>query len=149
MPNRVPLIKPKFSLHLSVLGLISLFAVLAALSVGLESVHAQSTAPTISTVAITSSPGTNNTYATGDIITVSLTFSEAVTVTGTPYVTINIGGQSRNAAYTGGEPPRDRSCSATQSSRARGTPTGCRWVQTAWRSAAGPSRLPTTPPTPP
>ena len=104
MPNRVPLIKPKFSLHLSVLGLISLFAVLAALSVGLESVHAQSTAPTISTVAITSSPGTNNTYATGDIITVSLTFSEAVTVTGTPYVTINIGGQSRNAAYTGGGP---------------------------------------------
>ena len=59
--------------------------------------HAQS----ISTVAITSSPGTNNTYATGDIITVSVTFSEAVTVTGTPYVTLDIGGQSRNAAYTG------------------------------------------------
>ena len=102
MPNRVPLIKPKSLLHLSVLGLIALFAVLAALSVGLENVHAQSTAPTISTVAITSSPGTNNTYATGDTITVSVTFSEAVTVTGTPYVTINIGGQrSRNAAYTG------------------------------------------------
>ena len=31
----------------------------------------------------------------------SVTFSEAVTVTGTPYVTLNIGGRSRNAAYTG------------------------------------------------
>ena len=73
-----------------------------ALLLGLVSVaHAQSTAPTISTVAITSNPGTNNTYATGNTITVSVTFSEAVTVTGTPYVTINIGGQSRNAAYTG------------------------------------------------
>ena len=101
MPNRVPLIKPKSLLHLSVLGLVALFAVLAALSVGPESVHAQATTPMVSTVAITSSPGTDNTYATGDIITVSLTFSEAVTVTGTPYVTINIGGQSRNATYTG------------------------------------------------
>ena len=104
MPNRVPLIKPKSLLHLSVLGLIALFAVLAALSVGVENVHAQSTAPTISTVAITSNPGTDNTYATGDTITVSLTFSEAVivdTTGGTPYVTLNIGGRSRNAAYTG------------------------------------------------
>ena len=73
-----------------------------ALLLGLVSVaHAQSTAPTISTVAVTSSPGTNNTYATGNTITVSVTFSEAVTVTGTPYVTLNIGGRSRNAAYTG------------------------------------------------
>ena len=63
--------------------------------------HAQSTAPTISTVAITSNPGTNNTYATGDIIMVSVTFSEAVTVTGTPYVTLDIDSGSRNAAYTG------------------------------------------------
>ena len=52
-----------------------------ALFLGLVSVaHAQATTPTVTTVAITSSPGTDNTYATGDIITVSLTFSEAVTV---------------------------------------------------------------------
>ena len=94
MPNRVPLIKRKSTLHLSALGLIALYTVLAALSVGLESVHAQGTAPTISTVAITSNPGSDNTYATGDIITVSLTFSEAVTVDttgGTPLVRLEHG----------------------------------------------------------
>ena len=63
--------------------------------------HAQSTAPTVSSVAITSSPDGNNTYATGDTITVSLTFSEAVTVTGTPHVVVDIGGQPRNFKYSG------------------------------------------------
>ena len=54
---------------------------MAALLTTVFAAHAQTpTAPTVSTVAITSSPGTDNTYATGDIITVSLTFSEAVTV---------------------------------------------------------------------
>ena len=61
---------------------------------------AQATTPTVATVAITSSPGTDNTYALGDTITVSLTFSEAVAVTGSPYVTLDIGGQPRNAAYS-------------------------------------------------
>ena len=106
MPNRVPLIKPKSPLHLSVFGLIALVAVLAALSVGLENVHAQTppTAPTVSSIAITSSPGSDNTYATGDIITVSLTFSEAVTVNttgGTPDVQLNIGGSRAFANYSG------------------------------------------------
>ena len=49
-----------------------------ALFLGLTSVtYAQGTAPTVSTVAITSNPGTDNTYATGDTITATLTFSEA------------------------------------------------------------------------
>ena len=61
-------------------------------------VHA---AATVSTVAITSNPGTDNNYATGDTITVSLTFSEAVTVAGTPYVVLDIGEQPRHAAYSG------------------------------------------------
>ena len=61
-------------------------------------VHAEAT---VSTVAITSNPGTDNNYATGDTITVTLTFSEAVTVTGTPYVVLDIGGQPRHAAYSG------------------------------------------------
>ena len=63
--------------------------------------HAQATTPTVSSVAITSSPGMDNTYATGDTITVSLTFSEAVTVTGTPHVVVDIGGQPRNFKYSG------------------------------------------------
>ena len=61
-------------------------------------VHA---AATVSTVAITSNPGTDNNYATGDTITVALTFSEAVTVAGTPYVVLDIGEQPRHAAYSG------------------------------------------------
>ena len=73
-----------------------------ALFLGLVSVvHAQTTTPTVSTVAITSNPGSDNTYAVGDAITVSVTFSEAVTVTGTPRVTLDIGGQPRYAKYTG------------------------------------------------
>ena len=63
--------------------------------------HAQASTPTVSTAAITSSPGADNTYATGDTITVSLTFSEAVTVTGTPHVVVDIGGQPRNFKYSG------------------------------------------------
>ena len=112
MPNRVPLIKPKSLLPLFVLALIALFAVLAALSVGVESVHAQATTPTVSTVAITSSPGSDNTYATGDTITVSLTFSEAVivdTTGGTPDVRLTIGGYFKYANYSG-----DGSSSAVQ-----------------------------------
>ena len=61
-------------------------------------VHAEAT---VSTVAITSNPGTDNNYATGDTITVALTFSEAVTVAGTPYVVLDIGEQPRHAAYSG------------------------------------------------
>ena len=62
-------------------------------------VHAEAT---VSTVAITSNPGTDNNYATGDTITVSLTFSEAVTVTGTPYVVLaDVEHDVRRAAYSG------------------------------------------------
>ena len=80
-----------------------LMAIAAALVVLLASVsvaHAQATTATVTAVAITSGPGTDNTYALGDTITVSLTFSEAVAVTGSPYVTLDIGGQPRNAAYS-------------------------------------------------
>ena len=81
-----------------ILAIIALFLSVTTVS------HAQSTAPTVSTVAITSSPGTDNTYTTGDTITVGLTFSEAVTVdttNGTPRITLDIGGQPRYAAYSG------------------------------------------------
>ena len=55
-------------------------------------------------MAITSSPGTDDTYGTYDTITVTLTFSEAVsgdTTDGTPRITLHIGGQPRYAAYSG------------------------------------------------
>ena len=63
--------------------------------------QAQSTTPTFSAVAITSDPGTDDTHATGDTITVNVTFSEAVTVAGTPRITLDIGGQPRYAGYSG------------------------------------------------
>ena len=83
--------------------LLPLLAIMALL--GLVSVaHAQSMDPTVSTIAITSDPGTDNTYATGETITVGVTFSEAVTVNttnGTPRITLDIGEQPRYAGYTG------------------------------------------------
>ena len=85
--------------------LLLILAVMALFAVSANVANAQSpTTPTISTVAITSNPGSDNTYATGDIITVSLTFSEAVTVDttdGTPRVWLNIGVYSRYASYSG------------------------------------------------
>ena len=60
------------------------------------------TTPTVSTIAVTSNPGTDNTYATGNKIEVTVTFSEAVTVSttdGTPRLAIDIGGQPRNILY--------------------------------------------------
>jgi Ca2+-binding RTX toxin-like protein len=60
------------------------------------------TPPTISAVAITSNAGADNTYATGDVIQVTVTFSEAVTVTGAPQLTLTVGGASCTANYTSG-----------------------------------------------
>ena len=76
-------------------------AVMLALLVSAGVAYAQATTPTVSSVAVTSSPGADNTYATGDTITASVTFSEAVTVTGTPYVVVDVGGQPRNFKYSG------------------------------------------------
>ena len=66
-------------------------------------------APTVSSIAITSDPGDDDTYGTGDEIEVTVTFSENVTVpdvqrTGLPGVRkpqleLNIGGQAKTAAF--------------------------------------------------
>ncbi len=62
--------------------------------------------PTVSSVAITSATGaTNNTLNAGDVVTATATFSEAVTVVtsgGTPYLNLNIGGTTVQAAYASG-----------------------------------------------
>ena len=57
--------------------------------------------PRVTGTAITSDPGTDGAYTTLDVITVSLTFGEAVTVTGAPTVTLDIGGTERTADYAG------------------------------------------------
>ena len=60
------------------------------------------TPPTVSNLAITSDPGSDRTYAAGDEIQVTVTFSETVVVTGTPRLQIELGGGSRTADYQGG-----------------------------------------------
>ena len=63
--------------------------------------HAQSAAPTVSAVVVTSNPGDDGGYAIGETIEVTLTFSEAVTVVGTPGITLDIGGAYGAAEYSG------------------------------------------------
>jgi hypothetical protein len=63
-------------------------------------------APTVSSVAITGATGAQSSYLnTGDVVTATVTFSEAVTVVtsgGTPYLNLNIGGTTVQAAYASG-----------------------------------------------
>jgi outer membrane protein OmpA-like peptidoglycan-associated protein len=59
------------------------------------------TAPTVTSVAFTSNAGTDNTYKTGDIVSISVTFSETVTVTSTPRIPI-LGLSSKFANYSSG-----------------------------------------------
>ena len=73
------------------------------------SAQADTTAPTISSVAITSSaedantysfsPGSDDTYAIDDSIEVTVTFNEDVTVTGTPRLELDFGGTRKAAGY--------------------------------------------------
>ena len=88
------------------MGIIGLFAF-----DGLPSVSAQTdtTAPTISSVAITSDPNDDTridgwtfdsgVYGIDDSIQVTVTFTEDVTVTGGPQLELDIGGSAKTAAY--------------------------------------------------
>ena len=58
------------------------------------------TAPTISSVAIGSGPGDDDTYGIGDAIEVTVTFSEDVVVTGTPQLELDFDGTAKTADYT-------------------------------------------------
>ena len=62
------------------------------------------TAPTVSSVAFTSTPpsGQNNAYKKDDVIDLTVTLTEAVTVTGTPQIDLTIGSSLRKADYKSG-----------------------------------------------
>ena len=64
-------------------------AMLAILLLGHEGTQAQ-TAPTVSSVAVTSDAGSDDTYGLNDEIDITVTFSQAVTVTGTPKLKIDM-----------------------------------------------------------
>ena len=61
------------------------------------------TAPSVSAVAITSDPGPDGIYAEEDVIEITVTFSETVTVdttNGTPSLALTVGRQSQPALYS-------------------------------------------------
>ena len=75
--------------------------VLLLVSAGVAQAQTMKT-PTVSTIVVTSGPGADNSYATGDKIGARVTFNEVVTVStadGTPRLAIDIGGQPRNILY--------------------------------------------------
>ena len=56
------------------------------------------TAPSVTGIAI-NSPNAGDAFNTGEAIEITLTFNEALTVVGTPYISINIGGTNEQADY--------------------------------------------------
>ena len=61
--------------------------------------------PKVSTLSFSSNPGTDRTYAAGEDVQVTVTFSKEVTISGSPQLTLNVGGEDRTAGYgsvTGG-----------------------------------------------
>ncbi len=62
----------------------------------------EGTAPTILSIAFTSDPGRDNAYASGNLIDVTVTFSEQVRVTGRPQLELDFDGVAKVATYRGG-----------------------------------------------
>ena len=56
--------------------------------------------PDVSSIELTSDPGTDNTYAISDTVTATVTFSEAVDITGTPQLELDVAGTAKAAACT-------------------------------------------------
>jgi uncharacterized delta-60 repeat protein len=66
-------------------------------------VKVDTTSPTVSSVAITSATGIQNTFLNaGDVVSMTVTMSEATTVTGTPQLALTIGGTTVQANYASG-----------------------------------------------
>ena len=61
------------------------------------------TAPAVSSIAFNDA-GTDGAFKTGDAVTATVTFDEAVTVTGTPQLTIKMGGSDKVLDYSSGSP---------------------------------------------
>ena len=77
-------------------------AVLLLSVAALTAATAPAAAQTISTVALTSNAGTDATYAIGNDVVATVTFTEAVDVTGTPELALNVGGFTKDAECAAG-----------------------------------------------
>ena len=72
-------------------------------SAATATVGAVATAPTVTDVAVTSTPASGTTYyLAGEVIEFTVTFSAPVTVTGTPKFAFRLGAATRQAAYASG-----------------------------------------------
>ena len=60
----------------------------------------QGTAPTVQSVLFTSRPSSGDTYGAGETISVRVTFSSNVSVTGSPQLALTIGSRTRQATFT-------------------------------------------------
>ena len=71
------------------------------------------TAPTVSGVALTSAPGSDNTYAISDAVEATVTFSAAVDITGTPQLELDFDGTAKAAGCTAATNTTTMACSYT------------------------------------
>ena len=87
------------------LVLAALVLALAALPFASLAAAAQSGAPAVTGVSITSNPASGDAYAAGETITADVTFDQVLTVTGAPNLAIAVGATTRQAAgsHTSGE----------------------------------------------
>ena len=69
--------------------------------------------PNVSSVALTSVPGSDNTYGIGDAVEATVTFSEAVDITGTPQLALDFPGTAKAAACTAATNTTTMACSYT------------------------------------
>ena len=69
--------------------------------------------PDVSSVALTSDPGSDNTYAIGDAVAATVTFSEAVDITGTTQLELDFAGTAKAAACTAATNTTTMVCSYT------------------------------------
>ena len=69
------------------------------------------TAPTVSGVALTSDPGSDNTYAIGDDVEATVTFDAAVDITGSPELELDFDGNAKAAACTAATNTTTMACS--------------------------------------
>ncbi len=69
--------------------------------------------PEVSSVALTSTPGTDNTYAISDTVTATVTFDAAVDITGTPELELDFDGTAKGATCATGMNTTTMACSYT------------------------------------
>ncbi len=86
---------------------------LAAAAATVTNAVSTTTAPTVTGIALTSTPGADNTYAIGDAVEATVTFSEAVDITGTPQLDLDFAGTAKAAACATGTNTTTMACSYT------------------------------------